>query len=119
MLAALALLGGGLVAGFANLMSGIAGQPDDIRMVDNVDGIISTMNVLSTLGVALIALGALVLIGAVIPATRSTETISDDPWGGHTLEWAAPSPPPSGNFVEPVGVVRSPQPLLDELEEVN
>lgn len=117
-LAAMALFGGGLTAGVANLLSGLDGQPDDIRLVTDVDGLISTMNLMSTVGVAMIAGGALATIGAVLGAGRSKEIIPDDPWGGQTLEWAAPSPPPAGNFVEPIGVVRSAQPLLDEIEEV-
>jgi heme/copper-type cytochrome/quinol oxidase subunit 1 len=24
--------------------------------------------------------------------------VADDPWDGHTLEWATSSPPPVGNF---------------------
>lgn len=118
-LGALALLAGGVAAGLGNIISAFDGQPDDIRFVDNVDGLISTMNVLSTVGVALMAAGALATIGAILPAAASKETLPDDPWDGHTLEWAAPSPPPIGNFVEPVGVVRSPEPLLDEIEEAN
>ena len=118
LLGAVAMLAGGFAAGLGNLISAFDGQPDDIRFVDNVDGLISSMNVLSTVGVALIAVGALATIGSVLPAGRSSETLPDDPWDGQTLEWATPSPPPVGNFVEPVGVVRSPEPLLDEIEEV-
>lgn len=117
MLGAMALLGGGLLAGLGDVVSAYDGQPDDIRFVDSVDGVISTMNVLTVVGLALMAVGALTMIGSVLPAARSTEIIPDDPWDGQTLEWAAPSPPPIGNFVEPVGVVRSAEPLLDEIEE--
>lgn len=115
--AAMALMMGAVIAGVGNLISGIEGQPDDIRLVTNADGLIATGNLLSLVGLAMIASGALIIIGMIIPAMASKEIIPDDPWEGHTLEWAAPSPPPSGNFVEPVGVVRSPEPLLDELEE--
>jgi heme/copper-type cytochrome/quinol oxidase subunit 1 len=38
--------------------------------------------------------------------------MADDPWEGHTLEWAAPSPPPLGNFPE-APTVSSATPLLD------
>ena len=38
----------------------------------------------------------------------------DNPWGGHTLEWATATPPPAGNFAEPPARVRSEAPLLDE-----
>ena len=34
--------------------------------------------------------------------------VNDNPWGATTLEWAAPSPPPHGNFPEPVAVYCGP-----------
>ncbi len=34
--------------------------------------------------------------------------VSENPWDATTLEWAAPSPPPHGNFAEPVAVYRGP-----------
>jgi cytochrome c oxidase subunit I len=36
------------------------------------------------------------------------EKAGANPWQGTTLEWAAPSPPPHGNFTEPVAVYRGP-----------
>lgn len=33
---------------------------------------------------------------------------NDNPWDATTLEWAAPTPPPHGNFSEPVNVYRGP-----------
>jgi cytochrome c oxidase subunit 1 len=33
---------------------------------------------------------------------------SDNPWQATTLEWAAPSPPPHGNFIEVPAVYREP-----------
>jgi cytochrome c oxidase subunit 1 len=37
----------------------------------------------------------------------------DDPWLGHTLEWATSSPPPALNFERPLPPIRSYAPLLD------
>jgi cytochrome c oxidase subunit 1 len=34
--------------------------------------------------------------------------VSDNPWEATTLEWAAPSPPPHGNFTKPIVVYRGP-----------
>ena len=113
------LLAGGVAAGVANVISAFDGQADDIRFVESVDGLTASLNLVSMIGLAALAGGAVLMILSVLPARSKKETISDDPWGGQTLEWATPSPPPIGNFVEPVGVVRSPEPLLDELEEVN
>ena len=41
----------------------------------------------------------------------------DDPWQGHTLEWATTSPPPPLNFEAPLPPIRSYAPLLDLREE--
>jgi cytochrome c oxidase subunit I len=38
--------------------------------------------------------------------------VADDPWEGHTLEWATTSPPPVGNFASLPGVT-SEAPLYD------
>ena len=97
------------------MVSAFAGQPDiSLEAVNN--SMIETMNVVALVGVAMMAGGALAVIGLVLPALRSSELLPDDPWDGQTLEWAAPSPPPVGNFVEPIGRIRSAEPLLDELE---
>jgi len=118
MLASVAMLGGGALAGIADLVSALSGQPD-ISVADLGNGTVDGMNLIATIGVALMAVGALTAIGVILPALRSDETLPDDPWDGHTLEWAAPSPPPVGNFVEPIMTITSAEPLLDELEEVN
>jgi len=34
--------------------------------------------------------------------------VGNNPWNSTTMEWAAPSPPPHGNFSEPVAVYRGP-----------
>lgn len=118
MLAALAIVGGGLLAGVADLVSAFLGQPD-ISAAPLTESAIETMNLLAVIGLGLLAVGALALIGAVAPAASSTEQLPDDPWDGHTLEWLAASPPPVGNFVEPLAVIVSAEPLLDEFEEVS
>ncbi len=71
------------------------------------------LNLVSLLGMALIALGALGLLASLAKAMRSGETGADDPWSGHTLEWATATPPPAGNFAEPPALVTSESPLLD------
>jgi len=69
----------------------------------------SALNLLSTVGAFLVALSVLVfLVNAVV----SRRLAPDDPWGGHTLEWSLPSPPPRGNFAT-APTVRSYAPLLD------
>ena len=39
---------------------------------------------------------------------RNGKKVSDNPWDATTLEWAAPSPPPHGNFTRPMEVFRGP-----------
>jgi len=34
--------------------------------------------------------------------------VGNNPWDSTTMEWAAPSPPPHGNFLSPVAVYRGP-----------
>lgn len=118
MLAAMALLGAGLMLGISNLVAAFEGQPN-ISAAPLDSSLVETMNVMAAIGSALLVLGALALVGAVIPAAASSEQLPDDPWDGHTLEWACPSPPPVGNFVEPLETITSSEPLLDEFEEVS
>jgi cytochrome c oxidase subunit 1 len=68
-----------------------------------------TLNLLSTIGAYLIALSVLAFL---FNALISRRFAPDDPWGGHTLEWSTPSPPPRQNFAT-VPTVRSYAPLLD------
>jgi cytochrome c oxidase subunit 1 len=63
--------------------------------------------VVTVLGVALLALDLVVSVIA-----RKGRRADDDPWQGHTLEWATSSPPPSHNF-DRLPEVRSEAPLLD------
>ncbi|MGZ4297941.1 MAG: cytochrome c oxidase subunit I [Solirubrobacteraceae bacterium] len=72
-----------------------------------------TLNRLETAGAALIALGVAVFLVNVWVSLRRPEPAGDDPWLGHTLEWATTSPPPPLNFTAPLPPVRSYAPLLD------
>lgn len=105
----LVLLGGGVlggvslcVVGFATRFSGLSGSHD-------------TLLVVSAIGAVLLALGiVLAILGLASGTRKGAPEAGDDPWGsGQTLEWACPSPPPTGNFGD-LAVVRSPEPLLDE-----
>ncbi|MEE9161663.1 MAG: cbb3-type cytochrome c oxidase subunit I, partial [Candidatus Neomarinimicrobiota bacterium] len=59
-----------------------------------------------------ISAGALLLfqlpfIYNLLTSIRRGEQVSDNPWQATTLEWAAPSPPPHGNFSQPPVVFRA------------
>ena len=76
------------------------------------------LNGAGALGAAMVALGALLVAVQVVARSgrrRGTRAIAD-PWGGHTLEWATSSPPPPGNFSDPLPPVSSPFPLSDAAE---
>jgi cytochrome c oxidase subunit 1 len=56
------------------------------------------MNWWSTIGALLIAPAILVFMYNMFTSARRGRPAGNDPWGGATLEWAIPSPPPSYNF---------------------
>ena len=59
------------------------------------------MNLLSTIGAFVIAVGFLVFLFNVVKSRNNVMT-DPDPWDARTLEWATTSPPPAHNFdVEP------------------
>jgi len=96
MMAIISVLIGGLTIGVANLISAFLGQAD-LSVSGDVDSAVEGMNVMAGIGVMMLAVGALTLIAAIVPAVVSREQLPDDPWDGHTLEWSSPSPPPVGS----------------------
>ena len=73
----------------------------------------ATLNVLETIGAGVIAVGVATFLANVWVSLRRRELAGDDPWLGHTLEWATSSPPPPLNFDRPLPPIRSYAPLLD------
>jgi cytochrome c oxidase subunit I len=70
------------------------------------------LNELETAGSYVIALSVLVFLANVAISLRRRREAGPDPWRGHTLEWAADSPPPHHNF-DSLPPIRSHSPLLD------
>ncbi len=58
----------------------------------------NNLNLLASLGAAIIALSVLVFIGNALWSLRHGRIASDNPWEAGTLEWATSSPPPPYNF---------------------
>jgi len=112
-LLALVLLAGAVVTAVPELVAGLMGQPAGFGMglAENVSTV-EALNTVSLVGGAIVGLAVLGLVGLVAAAARSTETPGDDPWNGHTLEWATSSPPPYGNFAS-LPEVTSEAPLYD------
>ena len=76
-----------------------------------------TLNEIETIGAGIIALGVLTFLINVFVSLRRRVPAGDDPWLGHTLEWATTSPPPPLNFERPLPPIRSYAPLLDLRED--
>lgn len=112
-LVAVVLLAGTVVWSLPDLVSGLLGQPGSPTLVpaDNT-GTIETLNLVATAGGAIVALGFAAFVALLVGAIRSDEAPGDDPWAGHTLEWATSSPPPHGNFAS-LPEVASEAPLYD------
>jgi cytochrome c oxidase subunit 1 len=72
-----------------------------------------TLNLIETIGAGVIALGVSTFLVNVAVSLRRRVVAGDDPWEGHTLEWATSSPPPPLNFERPLPAIRSYAPLLD------
>lgn len=105
-LAPLTLLGGAIF-GLAQAVIGIA-QPDAdaTRILLGVAGA----------GAVVLALAALGTFAAVVGKLRPQGAYPDERGTGGTLEWSASSPPPPGNFTEPIPAVESGWPLFDRNE---
>jgi cytochrome c oxidase subunit 1 len=72
----------------------------------------SNLNLLSTIGSAIMGIGILPFLLAVAGALRRPRDQPADPWGGSTLEWWTDSPPPPGNF-RTLPPIRSARPVFD------
>ena len=77
----------------------------------------STVNLVTTIGAFILALGLLLLLINVLVSLRQGLVAGDNPWDAPTLEWAVSSPPPPYNFAV-IPVVASRHPLWeDQLKE--
>jgi heme/copper-type cytochrome/quinol oxidase subunit 1 len=86
---------------------------------DFASGLNDAMAWVVFVGAILAVLGALGVVSSVASAKRSGDEPGDDPWHGHTLEWATVTPVPAGNFVGALARVTSEAPLLDVAEQAD
>ncbi len=116
-LAALVLLIGTVLLAFPDLLSGAFGEGREAGVgIEALNAVSAAGGAITILGVLLAVLG---LLGGLKGrrATGDEARVDDDPWEGHTLEWATASPPAPDNFAEPPEVT-SAEPLLDRREAV-
>lgn len=104
-LAPLALVGGALVAG-SYAIAGVLHQPWPLEtFVDHGNEVteedaVEALGGVAAAGIGVLLLAGLMVIVALLFLSRGARQAEDDPWNGHTLEWATSSPPPVGNFAE-------------------
>src|SRR5204862_115684 len=85
------------VAFFPMHLIGLLGMPRRIYTYSPELGV-SALNLVSTVGAFLIAVAILVFLVNVLRTRTHGRPAPNDPWGGATLEWSIPSPPPVYNF---------------------
>ena len=90
---------------------GLSGMPRRIYEYPESAGW-ADMNLISTIGSFVLAIGILVTVWNVIFSLRKGATAGPDPWQGNTLEWFTTSPPPENNF-DSQPRVRSLEPMKD------
>jgi cytochrome c oxidase subunit 1 len=90
---------------------GLQGMPRRVADYLPSDGW-TGLNVLATVGSAMVALSVLVFLANMVLARRRRESAGDDPWGANSLEWTTSSPPPEHNF-ERIPEIRSERPAFD------
>jgi cytochrome c oxidase subunit I len=99
-LIALGLLAGTVLLSLPDVISGLLGQ--GARLSGSLTGsntdAVEVLNVVAAIGGALLVVAIVAQVIAVLAALGRSDAPGDDPWQGHTLEWATTSPPASGNF---------------------
>jgi cytochrome c oxidase subunit 1/cytochrome c oxidase subunit I+III len=72
-----------------------------------------TLNLVTTVGAFILAVGILLLLINVVKTLTSGVKAADNPWDAPTLEWATASPPPPYNFAV-IPIVASRHPLWED-----
>jgi cytochrome c oxidase subunit 1 len=89
---------------FPQFLLGYQGMP---RRYHEYDPIYQVLNVMSTAGASILAVGLLLPLIYLLWSTRFGKVSGDNPWGATGLEWETSSPPPTHNF-EKMPVVNHP-----------
>lgn len=97
-------------------LAGLEGMPVDGFKFYGDSGL-DALNAIATVGCLIFAAGFLTAMINAAASYNNGVVVGPDPWGGSTLEWFAPSPPPVHNF-DLVPDVRSDRPLDDIREAI-
>ncbi len=90
---------------FSMIVLGLEGMPR--RYYDYLPEF-APLNLVSTIGSWILATGLLILLVNLFRGLRSGERVGSNPWGGATLEWSIPTPPPTENFADEPVVTHGP-----------
>ncbi len=90
---------------FSMMVLGMKGMPR--RYYDYLPEF-APLNLVSTVGSWILAVGLVLMLVNLIRGLRKGEPVGNNPWGGATLEWTIPSPPPTENFPEEPVVTHGP-----------
>ena len=93
-------------------ISGLLGMPRRIYTYHSGFGW-DTLNLITTIGSFLFAIGVLVLLANLLVSLRHGRAAGANPWDAGTLEWSVPSPPPHYNFAV-IPIVASRHPLWED-----
>ena len=96
---------------FPQYLIGLRGMPRRVP-VYLVSDHVTFLNQLSTVGAFLTGASFVVWLINMWISWKKPVAAGDNPWDGHTLEWATSSPPPHHNFVS-LPPIRSARPLWD------
>ena len=91
--------------------SGLYGMPRRIYTYPADQGW-DIFNLMSSYGAYIQAVAGLIFAYNIFRSMRNGEPSGNDPWGGGTLEWSIPSPPPEYNFAV-IPTVTSRYPMWD------
>ena len=90
---------------FPMFLLGIQGMPR--RYFDYLPEY-SAGQMLSSIGAAVLIFGIILMVSNLLISLKRGKPAEANPWGGITLEWTIPSPPPLLNFDEEVEIKHGP-----------
>jgi heme/copper-type cytochrome/quinol oxidase subunit 1 len=93
-------------------LTGLLGMPRRVYTYNDYGGW-GALNLLTTIGAFVFAVGVLLFFVNVLKSARSGAPAGRNPWDAPTLEWSVPSPPPPYNF-SVIPTVASRYPLWED-----